>query len=404
LIQRYFTEPYRFIPPYRGKFWCWVARYLIPLRLRTKMSVVRWHFEGSEHLRQSLRDGAGILLTPNHCRWPDPLVMGVLGIAINEYFYYLVSHHLFKRSRVMGWVINRIGGYSVLREGSDREAIRTSARILADAERPLVLFPEGTWFRQNDRLGPLQEGVALITRQAARMSTRPLRVHPAAIKYWMLDDLGPALRRRLARFETCLGWRPQENLDLVSRVDKLAGALLAVKEIEHFGQAQPGAVDERIRGLVDSLVAAQEKFYLGRVFEGPPLERVRRLRQRLVRRLGEAADDPVELSRARLSLDSLLFCENLQAHSMEYLRERPSRERLVESLQRIEETVWDEEDVAVGPMGAVVAVGPALDAREVTGADLMRRMAADIQGLLDRLLAQGPPREWNCPAPLEDLH
>jgi 1-acyl-sn-glycerol-3-phosphate acyltransferase len=403
LIQRYFAEPYRFIPPYRGTLWCWVARYLIPLRLRTKMSVACWQFEGLDHLRQSLRDGAGILLTPNHCRWPDPLVMGMLGVAVNEYFYYLVSYHLFKLSRVMGWVMNRIGGYSILREGTDREALRTSARILAGAERPLVLFPEGTWFRQNDRLGLLQEGTALITRQAVRMSTRPLRVHPVGIKYWMLDDPRLLLRRRLAKLETRLGWRPQEDLDLVPRIEKLGGALLAIKEIEHFGQAQPATLDERIRGLVESLVAGREKFYLGRVFEGPPLERVRRLRQWLVRRLGEADIDPVEKTRALQSLDQLLFCENLRAHSMAYLRDRPSRERLVETLQRIEETVWDEEDVPVGPMGAVVAVGPSLDAREVTGSDLMQRVGTDIQGLLDRLLAEGPPREWNCPPPLEDL-
>lgn len=403
MIQRYFAEPYRFIPPYRGTLWCWVARYLIPLRLRTKMSVACWHFEGLEHLRQSLRRGAGILLTPNHCRWPDPLVMGVLSIEVNRYFYYLVSYHLFKMSRVMGWLINRIGGFSILREGTDREALRTSARVLARAERPLVVFPEGTWFRQNDRLGPVQEGVALIARQAARLSDRPLRVHPVAIKYWMLDDSCPLLRRRLAGLETRLGWRPQESLELVPRIEKLAGALLAIKEVEQFGQAQPGTVDERIRNLAEYQVAGQEKFYFGRVFDGPPLGRVRRLRQWLVRRLGEPDADPVEKARTLESLDLLLFCENLQAHSMAYLRERPSRERLVETLQRIEETVWDEEDVPVGRMGAVVAVGPALDAREVTGADLVRQMATGIQQLLDRLLAQGPPREWNCPTPLEDL-
>ena len=39
----------------------------------------------------------------------------------------------------MGWVLNRIGGYSIWREGSDRESIRVTARILADAERHKLL-------------------------------------------------------------------------------------------------------------------------------------------------------------------------------------------------------------------------------------------------------------------------
>jgi hypothetical protein len=401
LIQRYFTEPYRFIPPYRGAFWCRVGHHLVPGHLRRNLSVTCWRFEGVEHLAQSLRDGAGILLTPNHSRWADPVVVAVLGLSIRQYFYYLVSYHLFKMSRRLGLVINRLGGYSILREGTDRESLRASARIFADGERPIVLFPEGTWFRQNDRLGPLQEGVTLIARQAAKQTTRPLRVHPVGIKYWFLDDPCPVLHRRLASFETRLGWRPQEELDLVPRIEKLGHALLAVKEVEHFGQAQPGTLDQRIRGLVESQVATQEKFYLGKIPDGPVLERIRRLRQRLVRSLAEAPAGSAEHLRIRQALEQLLFCENLNAHSMQYLRDRPSRERLAETVQRIEETLSDEVEVAVGRMGATVSVGPALDARELSSDELMGQMASGIQGLLDRLLAQGPPREWNCPPPLE---
>jgi 1-acyl-sn-glycerol-3-phosphate acyltransferase len=400
-MQRYFIEPYRFIPPFRRKLWCRVGRYLIPRYLRRRMQVTRWRFEGQEHLCQSLREGAGVLLTPNHCRWPDPMVMGILGIDLNQYFYYVVSYHLFKLSRAMGWAINRIGGYSILREGADREAIRTSARILANAERPIVLFPEGTWFRQNDRLGPLQEGVALIARQAVRQGKRPIRIHPVAIKYWQLDDVLPALRQRLARLEARLDWQPQDELQLLPRIEKLGSALLAVKEIEQLGQPQPGTIDERVARLVEAIVSTQEKFYQGKVTDGLSLERIRRLRQRLLKRLVELRADPVESTRTRRSLDLLLFAENLRAHSLEYLRERPCAERLVETVQRIEETMTDEIDVPLGRLGAVVAIGPGLDAATVD--PLMPQLAAEIQGLLNRLVAQGPPPEWNCPPPMENL-
>ena len=160
MFQRYFLEPYRFVPPYRGKFWCRVAKHVMPRHLRGKMGVPRWHFQGLEHLRDSLSKNAGILLAANHCRWADPVVMGMLGVQLKQYFYYVVSYHLFKQKRLIGWWLNRIGGYSILREGADRDAIRATAGILAEAERPVVMFPEGTWFRQNDRVGPLQEGWA----------------------------------------------------------------------------------------------------------------------------------------------------------------------------------------------------------------------------------------------------
>src|SRR5262249_6302038 len=146
------------------------------------------------------------------------------------YLYYVASFHLFRQSRVMGWLLNRLGGYSIWREGTDRESIKATVRILGDAERPVVLFPEGTWFRQNDRVGQLQEGLSLITRQAVKQSQRPILVIPVGVKYWMLTDPRVELTRRLAALERRLGWRPQTHLDLVGRMERLGSGLLAVKE------------------------------------------------------------------------------------------------------------------------------------------------------------------------------
>lgn len=409
MVQRYFVEPYRFIPPYRSTLWCRLGRHIVPKHLRRQVGVPRWHFTGFEHLQDSLRQRAGILLTCNHCRWADPLVVAMLGLALRQYFYYVVSYHLFKRSRLLGWWLNRIGGYSILREGADREAIRATATILGEAERPVVLFPEGTWFRQNDRLGSLQEGVTLMARQAVKQTDRPIVIHPVAIKYWALEDPRPALRQRLDALEARIGWQPQSRLDLVPRLEKLSGALLGLKEMELFGQTCQGSLDDRIRGLTAGHVGALEKEYLGKEIEGAPLDRVRRLRVRLVKKLAEVAGEADQTRQTHLALDRLLFVENLNAHSHEYLLSRPSHERLIETVQRIEETVTDLTETPVVPHGAVLAVGPPLDVRAILAVKagknepepLLKQLAGAIQGLLDQLLAQGPPAEWNCPPPLE---
>jgi hypothetical protein len=410
LFQRYFTEGYRFIPPYRSTFWCRLAGRVLPRRMPREFGVARWHFEGLDNLRSSLDCGAGILLAANHCRRADPAVLGMLGLHLRRYFYYVVSYHIFKQSRFAGWYLNRLGGYSIWREGADRDSLRATARILADAERPVVLFPEGTWFRQNDRLGPLQEGVSLIARQAVRQSARPVVVHPVAIKYWYLEDPRPALHAVLDARERSLGWSPQGHLDLLPRLEKLGDALLSLKEVEHFGHPRTGGLDERIAALADAHVSRLEKFYLGRVHVGHALERIRRLRQLLVRRLAGAAGDARQEHVTRQALDTLLFCENLSAQSHDYIRERPSLERLGETVQRIEETITDQAEAHLAPLGAVVAVGPALDARAFEApargtrrepCPLLGALRTGIQGLLDRLLGQGPPPEWGCPPPAE---
>jgi hypothetical protein len=358
--------------------------------------VTRWQFHGLDLVRRSLDEGAGVVLASNHSRWADPVVLAMLGLEIERYFYYIVSYHLFKQSLVMGWWTRRLGGYSIWREGADRESIRESARILANAERPLVLFPEGTWFRQNDRLGPLQEGLGLILRQAAKACDRPLRIHPVALKYWALDDPRPELARRLGRLERRLGWVPQDQLELLPRIEKLGGVLLAIKEIEHFGQPRTGPLDARISALAESWVVALEKFYFAKNHDGQVLERIRRLRLFLSRRLIEKAGDSTEVERIHRSLDTLLFCENLSAHSLDYLHERPSLERLTETVQRLEETVTDQPEEPVGHLGITATVGPALDGRTI-GAALIPDLAAALQELLDRLLSHGPPPAWNAP-------
>jgi hypothetical protein len=409
-VERYFAEPYRFVPPYRSTLWCRLLGRLVPGRLRRGLGVRRWHFVGLECLRRSITAGCGVVLAVNHSRWADPPVVGVLGLEAGCYFYYLVSYHLFRQGRFSGWYLNRLGGYSVWREGTDRESLRASVDILARAERPLVVFPEGTYFRQNERLGPLQEGFSLIARHAARRGERPIVVHPVALKYWYLEDPRPALSEVLGRRERRLGWFPQRHLDWYPRLERLGEALAALQEIGHFGQVHSGPVEDRLRALADALVTRLEGEYLGRTGAGRLLDRVRRLRQAAVRR--GADSDPEVRQRAQEALRALLLCENLNCQSLDYLRQRPSYERLAETVLRMEEAITDIPEPFLAPLGVVGAVGPGIDVSDYEGvprrgrrgADpLMQETAASIQGLLDRQLADGPPADWGCPAPLEKL-
>ena len=97
------------------------------------------------------------------------------------------------------WLLQRVGVFSVYREGMDREALKCAIQILADAQRPLVLFPEGVISRSNDRLNHLMDGTVFIARNAAKQraeQTPPGKVvvHPMAIRYFFLGDLEPAHR------------------------------------------------------------------------------------------------------------------------------------------------------------------------------------------------------------------
>ena len=137
-------------------------------------------------LKKSLESGHGILLTPNHCRYADPLVFGWLAKAVKCNVYAMASWHLFNQSGFMAWAIRKMGGFSVYREGVDRQAIQMAIEILSSAERPLIIFPEGAITRTNDQLHALLEGVAFIARTAAKRRSREAAgkkvvMHPIAL-------------------------------------------------------------------------------------------------------------------------------------------------------------------------------------------------------------------------------
>lgn len=408
--KRYFREPYQFVPPFRSDFWCKIVTPLMPRQMKRVYRVEKWELRGQEKIKASLARGAGILLTPNHSRYADTPVMALLSIQLKQYFFYVASYHLFKQSRFKGWMLNRIGAFSILREGSDREAIRESARILSNAERPLVIYPEGTWFRQNDRLGPLQEGTALIVRQAAKKADRPIVVHPVSIKYWYLKDPRPQIAKRLSGIERYLHWDTQDELEVLDRINKLSSALLAIKEVEYLGNPQTGSLSERLANLIESQIRPMEREYLpNRASDQLALVRIRALRQVLVRKLWQSdAGSPKEQRRWQDQLSRLLMCELLASHSQTYLHERPSYERLGEAIERIEESITDR-DEPVAPLGAVLQVGDPLDVNDFlnqrstdrqAGDPLMQAIATQVQQQVDALLAEGPPAEWKCPAPL----
>ena len=193
-------KPYRFVPPYRPRFWTGVMQPFLPPYLRRSWGIEHVAFCNVERLHASLAAGHGIVLAPNHTRHCDPFVMGCLQHAAGRPFFQMASWHLFMNGGWQAWMIRRLGGFSVFREGMDRAAINTAIDILAMAERPLVIFPEGFTSYANDHLNPLMEGAAFIARTAAdrRAKNSPggkVVIHPVAIKYHFHGDLRPRSNR-----------------------------------------------------------------------------------------------------------------------------------------------------------------------------------------------------------------
>ena len=77
-------KPYRFIPPHPSRFWNRLLGWWLPHSLWKNWGLTAAEFRGTEHLKQSLAAGHGILLAPNHSRPCDPFVMGLLSKEVGR--------------------------------------------------------------------------------------------------------------------------------------------------------------------------------------------------------------------------------------------------------------------------------------------------------------------------------
>src|SRR5258708_12074382 len=89
-----------------------------------------------------------------------------IGRRIGRRIHFMAAWQIFRTHWGLdGWILQRMGAFSVDREGCDRRAIHQATEILTTG-RSLVVFPEGEVYRLNDRLTPLLDGVAFMALSA----------------------------------------------------------------------------------------------------------------------------------------------------------------------------------------------------------------------------------------------
>jgi 1-acyl-sn-glycerol-3-phosphate acyltransferase len=393
-------KPYRFIPPYRTTFWSSIIRALRihQFYLWRSEGVTSYEVRSVERLRASIDAGHGVLLTPNHPRTADPLALGWLTVAAKTHLYSMASWHLFNQDWLTGWAIRAMGGFSVHREGVDRQAINVAIDLLAEAKRPLVIFPEGATSRTADRLQALLDGVAFIARTAAKKRAKrsppgKVVVHPVAVKYYYGGDVRRAADEVLSDIEHRLTWQPQRSEPLLSRILKVGSALLSLKEIEYLGHPQTGTLAERMGRLMDRLLGPIEEQWLGRVQSGPVVPRVRNLRTKILPDMVERRVTPQERTRRWQQLADIYLAAQLSCYPPDYLA-RPTVDRVLEMIEKFEEDLTDKARLhgklkVVLQIGEPIEVAPERD-RKAPIDPLMTAIQASLQKMIDELAAASP--------------
>lgn len=399
-----FSKPYEFVPPDYGNIWPFFIQRLrlVDRYLKKKEGIVNCECRGLNNFRASIDGGDGILLAPNHCRYGDPLVLGWPARILDIHVFAMASWHLFNQGRLDAFAIQKCGAFSIHREGTDRKSLETAINILADAARPLVVFPEGTTSRMNDYLMPLLEGVTFVARAAARRRAKKsggrVVVLPVAIKYLCETEMEPWANEQLNKMESRIGWHPRSDQSILDRTIRVSEALVSLKEIEHLGQTQPGDLAARRDALIRQLLSETEKrLGIEVTCETPHGERIRQIRTEAVARFFD--NDTADSEKANVRRDvraADVALQLLLTYPERYLRpESVTDTRIVETIQRMQESFGGKADVSI-PLKVVIEFDEAI---EVPAAKAPRHqedpvlvtLAERLTEMLERLSGEAKP-------------
>ena len=112
---------------------------------------------GREHVPEG-----GVILASNHRSFLDPFA---IGCCIGRPIYFVAKEELFKNP-VIGWFLNCLGAFPVMRGRSDEESVITSLALL-EGGQAVVIFPEGTRVPSGS-LGRPKRGVGRLALESGK--------------------------------------------------------------------------------------------------------------------------------------------------------------------------------------------------------------------------------------------
>lgn len=397
-----FQIPPRSWEPRISPWWIRLCRRALCRTLYRKQRIANILVEGVENLRPLLEEGAGVLIIPNHSFHYDSYVLIEVAHRIGQAFHFLTAWQVFAMSsRFQRWSLQRHGCFSIDREGNDLQAFKQAVAILESSLFPLVVFPEGDIYHTNDRVTPFREGAAAMGLTAARRAKRRIVAVPCALKCWYVDDPTPALFQLMEKLEAQLHWRPRRDRSLPERIYRFADGLITLKELEYRGRPQVGSVQQRTASLVEWILHNLEQHHQIIVRNSSIPDRVKDLRQHIIRRMRE----PINFQERVLlgeHMEDLFLVIQLYSYPGDYVAESQTVERIAETLDKFEEDVLGKSYPSVrGSRRVTVRFGAPIEFpssrgdRDAVGR-ITNTMHNAVQQMLDDLnrAATSLPRSW----------
>ncbi len=341
-------QPYRYFPPKRNGFVAWLIGLANKYRrLPRTLRVDRVEVTGQGEFRQQCQANDRVLFLPNHSTHADAAVFIEALNQLGQSSQMMAAYDVFLRGWADAWVMQKMGAFSVDREGSDSRAMKEAAGVLSRGAHALTIFPEGNVYLRNDKVTPFNDGAAFIAiRTAKELAKHDIRVLavPVSIKLThltdcreelteLLDDLAQTMqvdgsreagnglvretivrigKAAIKRNLTQRGLTPPDTDDLAELITFSAGAVL--EDLESKLDLTPKANDS----LIDRVRAARRVIHEVRTDES------------------RVADHAAALTWA----DQAMLAFRIASYLPDYVAEKPTLDRVSETIEKIAEDMY----------------------------------------------------------------
>ncbi len=202
-----------------------------------------------------------VMLLPNHPTNTEPAILFNLGDRAGTLFHFVACREAFDHvAGLWGWLIQRLGAYSIVRGALDRPSFNMTKQLLARPGGKVVIFPEGEVYSQNDSLLPFQSGVIQLAFWALDEARKQdfladVMLLPIAIRYRFVQDMRQPILESIQRLEVAMGIRVVPEDDVYVRIRRVGEAVVVRLEKQFELPALPEAtLDPRIERIKRTLL------------------------------------------------------------------------------------------------------------------------------------------------------
>ncbi len=304
-----------------------------------------------DQIKKLASEGHQFLFVANHPSHSDPQVMTEVMRQLRIPFCFMAAYDVFLRGRFIAWCMQRLGHFSVDRDGSDRKSIATAMEVLSASDDALILFPEGNVYLTNGRITPLQDGAAFMAlRASSKMPEgKTLYIVPVSLDFSLVAAKLGALTARietLASDSEFSGKLPLHTpsaliLELGQHLLKRQLTSLRWDEVPNLNHDLPGElpilINQLLQHLEEELSMSPSKGSVS------AFEAIKRIRARIHKdKLASYEIDQEGMSQTDLQhlSDIAILVYRLIIYSEPYFSESPTLDRFSETIERLREDFY----------------------------------------------------------------